>query len=258
MKTNEQNLIRILAVFVILTASAIAATAAWQRGGTNLERCLLVALSVAVCAGAHLLPAITRSKLGWLLWVLCILATIYAHLCFLAYAGLHANKLRGEQSALSTGTREQIEAIRRALSVITSRSVTVVSAELAASDNWKILRTLTEELKEARKAQTYRDELIRLQGVATEAEVDAGVDIVTVRIAAVTGMNEGNVSLLIGLVLGGLLELFGALLWVEALRPQSMDRSLNTDLSATQPREKTQRKRHSSTQSQMEIKYELA
>jgi hypothetical protein len=180
----------------------------------------MVALSVAVCTGAHLLPAITRRKLGWVLWVLCLLATVYAHICFLSYAGQHANRLRGEQSTLSTGTREQIEATRRALTSLTTRPVSVISAEISASDNWKIRRALSEELKEARKAQSYKDELIRLEGVATEAEVTTGMDIVTARIASVTGSNEASVSFIVGLLLAFVLEFLGALLWVEILSPQ--------------------------------------
>jgi hypothetical protein len=219
---NRPKITQYLAIFVTLTACAIAATAAWQRAGTNWERGLLVFLSVAVCVGAHLLPAITRRKLGWLLWVLCLMATVYAHICFVTYAGQHANQLRGEMSILSTGTREQIDATRQALSAIKSRSVSVISAEIATTDNWRIRRALFDELKEARKAQSYRDDLIRLQGVAMDAKTTTGIDIVTGRIASVTGSSEASITLIISLILAVLLELFGALLWLEVLHPSGM------------------------------------
>jgi hypothetical protein len=118
---------------------------------------------------------------------------------------------------LSTGTREQIDATRRALSEITSRPISVISAEIAATENWRNRRALSDELKESRKAQSYRDDLIRLQGVATNAETTTGIDIVTGRIASVTGSSEASITLIIGLILSMLLELFGVLLWLEVI-----------------------------------------
>jgi hypothetical protein len=196
---------------------------------------LFVAVSVAICAGAHLLLSIIKCKLGWVLWAFCILATVYAHICFFTYSEQHANQLRGEQSSLSIGTQKQIDEIRSALSAITSRPISVISAEITLADNWKIRRALSDELKDARKCQFYRDELIRLQAVATDAKVTTGTDIVVSRIAAVTGGNEANISLGIGLFLAVLLEFFGAFLWYEALGNTSRDHSQNAPIPAPNP-----------------------
>lgn len=210
---------RALASFVTLTAMAMASAAAWERGGGSIDRALLVALSVAICAGAHLLPAVSKRKMAWLLWVGCLLGTIYSHLVFFTHTSLHAVEVRAQQSSQVAGVQKQIEAVREALSGISARPVSVIAAELAVTNGWRKRRALEAELSEAKRAAGFRDALVRLNGKATEAGVASATDPVTERIASVTGSSESSISLLIGLGFAILLELVGALLWVEVLRP---------------------------------------
>ncbi len=210
--------IYLLAIYVTGTASLIAAASGWQRGGTEFERWLLVALTVAFCAGAHFLPAISRNFVSWLLWVLCLLATMYSHVCFLTLTEQHANEQRGGQSSLSINNRGQIDTIRKALSALSSRNASVISAELTTTDDWKVRKALTDELKEARKAQIYRDELMRLQAVTNDDLISTGSNYVISGIAEATNSNEKIITTGIGFLFSFLLEIFGAFLWFVALK----------------------------------------
>ena len=209
---------KMLASFVTLTAMAMASAAAWDRGGDAVDRALLVALSVAICAGAQLIPAVSKRRLAWLLWFCCVLGTMYSHLVFFTHASLHAGEVRAQQSNQVVGTEKQIEAARDALAGISARPVSVIASELAVTRGWRKRSALQDELTEARRAAGLRDALVRLNGKATEAGVASATDPVTERIASVTGSSEASISLLIGLGFAILLELVGALLWVEVLR----------------------------------------
>jgi hypothetical protein len=210
---------QLLAVFVTVTALAMTAVAAWDRGGTAIDRLLLMALSLALCLGTHLIPALSKRSLAWLLWAGCLLGTIYGHVTFFTHASLRASELRVQHSALVVGTERQIVVIRESLESIKSRPVTTVAAELSSTrDKWQ-RRALREELAEAKRAAALRDELVSLTGSATTAEVTGAVDPVTARLVAVTGSNEASIVLLVGLGFSILLELMGALLWFEVFRP---------------------------------------
>jgi len=106
---------RIFAVFITLTAIAMSAAAALERGGTVLDQTLMVALSVAVCGSCHLLLAISRSKLSWILWAFCMIGSVYSHVTFLSYAGLRATEERAVHSIQRLNIERQTKAIREAL-----------------------------------------------------------------------------------------------------------------------------------------------
>jgi hypothetical protein len=209
---------RLLAVFVTFTAAAMTAVAAMSRGGNEIDKALLVAMSIAIVLSVHLLPALSRRPSTWLVWIGCLLCAIYGHFTFLTYASLRAGDVRAQQSMLSVGTERQIDAAREALAEIKARPVAIVAAELARSDNRRERAALRAEIAEGKRAEAIRDELFRLSGVATSAKVTGATDPVTDRLAAVTGMSENTVTVVIGMTFSILLELIGALLWYEALR----------------------------------------
>lgn len=211
---------RLLATFITLIAMAMAAVAAFDRGGTAVDRALLVALSVAICLGTHLIPALSKRKLAWLLWAGCLMGTVYGHVTFFTHSSQRASELRAQHSAIVVSTARQIEAVRDAIAEINARPVSTVAVELSnTKDRW-LRRALREELVEARRAAALRDELVSLTGTATTVEVTGAVDPVTTRLMAVTGSSEASIVLLVGIGFSILLELMGALLWFEVLRPQ--------------------------------------
>jgi hypothetical protein len=208
----------LLAIVITLTAMAMASAAAWDRGGTWVDRMLLVALSVVICAGTHLIPALSKRKLAWLLWSGCLLATVYSQLSFLTHASIRAGDDRAQHSVQVQGAELQIITVREALAGIVARPLAVVAGEIAVTEDWQQRNALKLELAEAKRAAALRDELVKLSSAATNAKVMTAPDPVTNRIAAVTGSSEEGISLLIGLGLSILMELVGVLLWCEVLR----------------------------------------
>lgn len=213
-----KRMTRYLAAFITATAMAMAAMAAWDRGGNAVDRALLVALSIAICAGTHLIPALTKRKLAWLLWVGCLLGTVYGHLVFFTHASIRAGEGRAQHSFQTKGVAQQAEAVHAALSGISARPVAVVAAELAGEQSSRRRSALRLELEEARRAAALRDELVALADTATAVQVIAASDPVTARLSEVTGSSEAGITVVIGIGLSVLLELIGALLWCEALR----------------------------------------
>lgn len=209
---------RAFAIFITLTAMAMAAIAAWDRGGSIIDRALLVAISIAICAGAHLIPALSKRKLAWLLWAGCLLGTIFGHVVFFTHSSIRAGEVRAQHSVQAEGTGKQIDAAREALAGITARPVAVVAAELATTQGRRERSALRMELSEAKRAADLRDEVVRLSGTASAAQVTASGDVVFIRLATVTGSSADGIALLIALGFSVLLELVGAFLWCEALQ----------------------------------------
>ena len=207
-----------LALFVTIVAVLMTAVAAFDRGGTDLDRALMVALSVVIVLAVHLLPAISRRSIAWVVWAGCLLCAIYGHLTFLVHSNQRASQHHSEVSTLTIGTEKQIAAAREALAEITARPMAVVAAELANTSDRRIRSALNIELDQSKKAQQIRDELRELESKVTSSKVNGAVDPVTQKVAEVFGVTEAQVSVVIGLTLALLLELIGAVLWFEALR----------------------------------------
>lgn len=211
-------MIKLLAVFITLTASSMTAVAAWDRGGTVIDKALLVSMSVVIVIAVHLLPALSRRPAAWLVWAGCLLCAIYGHLTFLIHASQRAGDNLAQHSSLSVGTERQIEITREALAQIKARPVATVAAELAQESDKRTRAALTVEIAEGKKAEALRDGLVKLSGVSTEAQVTGAADPATAKLAAATGLGESTISVVIGLTFSMLIELIGALVWVEALR----------------------------------------
>ena len=69
-------MIKPIALFVTLTAAAMASVAAWDRGGTGIDKGLLVAMCVVIVLAVHLIPALSRRPIAWAVWTGCLLCAI--------------------------------------------------------------------------------------------------------------------------------------------------------------------------------------
>lgn len=205
------------ATFVTVTAIVMSAVAAYDRGSTLVDKTLLIAISVAICAGSHLIPSISKTKLSWVLWVLCMVGAVYSHITFFSFAKLRANDERSQYSIQKSGVEREIDATRSALARIDARPVATVASELAATKGWSRRNALEEELTEARRASMLQAEMIKLTSKATGIEVTGSEDIVTSRIAKITGRNQDSIELVIASISSILIELLGAFLWREVL-----------------------------------------
>jgi len=211
----------LLAAFTTLTAVAMSATAAWDRGGTVLDRALLVAMAVTICAGAHLLLALSRRRVTWLLWSACLLGTIYGHLTFFTHAALRAGTVRAQQSAQVADVARQIDVAREALASIKARPVAIVAVELSRTKSERRRQALEAELTEAKRAARLLDGVVDTTAVVGATRTVERADPVMSRLAVVTGSSEASIGLAVGIAFAVLLELTGAFLWVEALKPRS-------------------------------------
>lgn len=209
---------RILASFVTLTAMAIAAVAAWDRGSDLIDRVLLVSLAIGIVAAVHFLPALSRGFLTWLLWFACLLCAVYGHLTFFTYAAQRAGDIRADSSRQVLSVKLQIQTNRDALLSIHARPVTTVAALLSKANSERRREALLLELMEAQRAARLNDELVRLTATVTDLEVLAAADPVIVKLASVSGHSESSISLATSVVFSIILELVGAMLWSLALR----------------------------------------
>lgn len=209
---------RLYAGVVTATAMGMAAVAALDRGGTWMDRALLVTLSLTICLGTHLIPALSRRRVAWLLWAGCLTGTVYGHTTFFVNSGIRAGHVRAQDAAQVIGAERQLEVVREALADIKARPVATVASELAGTRRWSRRQALEMELAEARRAAQFRDDLVRLSATAAGAEVAAAENPVTRVVAGVTGGNASSIDLAIGIGLSILLEQVGALLWWEVLR----------------------------------------
>lgn len=211
-------MLRFLAGFTTLTALAMAAAAAWDRGETALDRALLVAMAVTICAGTHLLPALSRRRITWLLWTACLLGTIYGHLTFFTHAALRAGVVRAQHSEQVADAARQIETTREALASIKARPVATVAAELARTKTERRRQALMEELIEAKRAARLLDGLVGTTAAVPATRTAARADPVMSRLVVVTGSSEAGIALAVGIGFAILLELTGTFLWCEVFR----------------------------------------
>ncbi len=230
MKTRSGYLIP--ATFFTITAMCVTAVGALDRGGTAVDKGLLVAISLGMIAGVHFLPAISRRPLSWVLWTGCLSYAIYGHLSFIANANLRAGEIRAKNTSQAVSTARQVDAVRSALAGITARPLSVVENELESASDWRKRAALKVERAEAKRAELLQDQLVGLTAAATEVAVKGASDPVAGRIAAVTGTTEENVTLLISLTPCILLELVGAFLWYQVFERNESIPQANTSTSA--------------------------
>ncbi len=208
----------VLACLVTFAALGMSAVSAWDRGNTEVDRALLVAVSVAICACTHLIPAaLSRIKVSWVVWACCLAGTIFGHVSFLVNADVHKGVDRAQTSVKAVGVQKQLDAIHEALASMTKRSVTSVAEELSITQQRKRRHALQLELAEAQHAAKLRDDLVRLSDTASEAAVTAAENPVTVLVARVMGRSPASIELVIWLGYSVLMELVGALLWWKLL-----------------------------------------
>lgn len=217
-----------LATIVTATAILMATIAAVDRGGTQADMLTLVSISIAICTAAHLLPALSKRRVVWLLWSACLAGTVYGHLTFFTHATIRAGQVRASESATVQVLMEQIDTNRDAISGIRARPITTIARELSWTRSERRRLALEEELSEAKRAARLQDGMVTTAGAISQAKVAAQDDPVVARLVVVTGSSEAGISLAVGLLLSLLVELLGAFLWCEVLsapppRPRQHD-----------------------------------
>jgi hypothetical protein len=220
---------------------AMAAASALDRGGTLLDRALIVAIACVMVLGAHLLPALSRSAMARGLWVGCLLLTAWGHATFFVAAGHRSGTVRAE-AVVQTG---QARAIQAELDGIQARAVAVVSSDLAVAQARISAETLVlercqrsgsseqpcqrsrqaievarlrtaalgDELTEARRAARLRERLVEVAGEQDQAKADVTADPIAQSVAGLLGLSAEAISMSVSLLSALVVELMAALLW---------------------------------------------
>ena len=206
-----------IAVLITLTAIAMTAAAALDRGGTALDKTLLVMMAIMTALLAHLLPALTKNKLAMVVWAGCLLATIYGHMTFFTNASVRAGESRAQSSLISTDITQQINAATKERDSIVTRPVTLLAHELAASERYRDRLMLKKEMGEAERRIEINKQIDTLQNELKKEHVTTGNDRVTMLISVVTQGNGAVITLALGMFMAILVEMSGAILWYEIL-----------------------------------------
>ena len=237
----------------------MSAVGALDRGATGADQALIVAAAMAVTAGAHVLPAITRSTAGRGVWIACMAVALYGHASFLGAAAQRA----GDQRAAAVQPSQQQQALREQLAALPSQSPADAAAALAsarsrAAASGAVLarceaqtpgRCATprataaaasaradaaeEALQQARQAAELRTALASAAS-AHDARTDAArVEPAAAALSRLTGLPAAPIQTAAALLMCVLVELLGALLWRRAIRPAA------AAAAATRPEIKT-------------------
>lgn len=221
---------------------AMSAAASSDRGATTTDTVLIMALSMAVTAGAQILPAISRSALSRLLWVACLVVVVYGHATFIAGSAHRAGALRAtsvQQTEKSRALREQLDAntarptatIAGALASATALSARATAAlnrceattpgrcsnvRAAASGADVIVQALAAELAMARRADDLRAQLTTAAEQQDARRNAAATDPGAAVLATLTGLPADQLQTGTAILTAVLAELFTAFLWTAA------------------------------------------
>lgn len=257
-----------LALATVCTGSGLvmAAAAAGVRGTTALDVGLLMSWAAILALGAHLLPALAQrlprgwQRGAWLVWVGCVLATLYSHTHYMHAAAQRAGAARAGAVVVDSAAARALAAD---LAVTQARPVALVAAEhakaqgasakaaaalaqcrrrpearcdmaeasaTAATANAEALAT---ELDEARRSAALREQQ-RTHAAEVDAQRTAAqADPVDAAIAQALGVRAEGVGLLISVAMSLLLDVLAALLWRMAL-PGAAEQALPTAVPVVQ------------------------
>ena len=233
-----------LASAASLVGIVIAATAAMDRGGSALDRTLMVGVSVVLVLCAHLLPSITATWASRVLWLGCLLAAAWGHATFFTSAAQRAGGVRSDAVAVSARSH----ALQLELDAIQARPLAQVSAEAAvaagraagaeagrarcerappgvcgqstasAKTAQARVGALADELGQARRGAELRGLLADEAGRHDSARAGAAADPVAAALAALTGTTASVWSTGSAVMSAVLVELVAVVLWSVALK----------------------------------------
>jgi hypothetical protein len=234
------------AIVVSALATGMAAAAALERAATPIDSILIVACAIAVTLAAQLLPALARQRAGWALWAVCLALTIYGHAGFFSAAQARAGAHRSQ----SVQPTSQQAALLDQLRSTAARASSAVAADLAAVRSRGVSAALQlarcerdtpsrcgaqraavqqaaqrEQALQVEAAEAQQAAALRAQITASAAQLDtrraaAAADPVAAGLAHVTGLDAAAAPLVTSVLSAVVVELLGALLWAEVLRPQ--------------------------------------
>lgn len=216
----KQALTVALAGTVTAAAVALAIASAWQRAESDSDRLLLATVASVIVLAVHLLPALLRARSGWIVWpvwTLCLAGALWGHATFFASAWQGAAEARAASSTQARALQERRAVIEADLAATKARPVAAIVRQISWTKSDEQAQALRVELAEAQRATRLRDELLSL---SVTGSVTAVTDPLLARVTAVTGWTTAAISLAVSVGMAVLVEVLGALLWLEALAGQ--------------------------------------
>lgn len=242
--SHTRTVAGLLAFICTAVCIGMASSAVMERATTKTEQLVMLATAVALVLGSHLLPALSRrSVVTKVLFVVCIVATVYNQAHFFAKATHRAGEHRAKTVAMTGHTL----ALQEELDSITARPLVKVAADLAkataqdAATQSALARcqvktpdkcttaqvlgvatatkvqALQVENTQAERAADLRRQLANAAAAHDAAQALQAADPVDVQLAAITGLSIKSIGTMAAVLQSLLLELLGAALWTVAL-----------------------------------------
>ena len=238
------GVIVLLATILTTVSLAMIAVAASERSSNLTETILIALLSGSIALSAHLLPALTRKRVGKksgflvaIIWLFSVLVTLYSHTVFFISTTSNAGDARAERSvevkdiekialqnqqiAQATKSRSIIDITNNKLEVEKSiidlnrrNCEKCKTTQSRLQQRQAELQALNVELDEAKKAEVSRNKVLSLNEQALKVKNGEKLDPVTEKLSLIfKGFNVDAMTLFISVVSAALLEALASLFW---------------------------------------------
>jgi hypothetical protein len=228
-----------------MTSCGIAVFAAWERGGTLAEQLAYSAFAGVVVSAVHLLPTLSRGRsvaARIIIGAVCaagFVSTLSGQVAFYEFAQQRAGARRAESVPDSVTAPLTADPPTRDLTAI-ARDQAAERTKLALIDNHRcgstcadarlrratVIATLDElqtEADEAKRSELLADRRAALDDRTIRQRDAMRADPVAAQLAALTGIDEDRVMLLLDLIYAAVLDGIGVLGWYLALSRRLYD-----------------------------------
>ncbi len=209
----EKLLLLFLAPFTTFVSAAIVVSNAVTPGATLTDNALRSLPPLITCFGAHLLPSMSKHIVVRLMWVACLIVTMYIQQSYFTNNSTVEGERRAKNSVQVASLKQRIETIKEEHSRIHARPVAVVARALSKATDEKIIAALNAEMEEAKRAERLQDTLITLQGNMVSIQIAESNDPEISLLVSVTGISAAVISFCYQTTRTLMMELLGAFFW---------------------------------------------
>lgn len=238
------SIIVLLATILTVVSLSMIAVSSLERTANSVESIIMTFLAGSIALSAHLLPALTKRRVGHIggmvvtvLWIFSVLVTLYSHTVFFVSAGVHAGEVRSQQSTRVEDLKENMELAQKEINDPNIRSVVAISRDISTvegriallrprdcsnckttkskiSELESTLKSLNIEMKESQRVAALRDKTLNMNDHILSVKDNAKLDPVIEKLSVIfKGMNVDAITLFLAVLSSALLETLAALFW---------------------------------------------
>lgn len=238
------GIIVILATILTVVSLSMIAVSSLERTANSVESVIMTFLAGSIALSAHLLPALTKRRVGKIgslvvtfLWIFSVLVTLYSHTVFFVSAGVHAGEVRSQQSGKVDDLKENMALTQQEINNPNVRSVVAIAQETSVIEgriaalvprdcsNCKTTKSriveleakkkaLDIEMKEAQRIAALKEKTLTMNDNILSVKDNARLDPVTEKLSIIfKGMNVDAITLFLAVLSSALLETLAALFW---------------------------------------------